>query len=186
MAISKKIWLALILIGVIVVNFVLSVLFHGVFLCRGLDPEDAGTLGQVYPEYENCTVLDSVRVKDSAVTLIRTGDQSVFLLEFQKNLFLPRYRLQDATELVPENTDEYLAIQTVQTVYVIQILNREKINMGWEVKQSLGWEVKQTLQRGNFAVEYGVTVLVLLLVEYAGYRYVTISGKNRQKKNDRT
>lgn len=145
---------------VISLNLLVSILFHGIFICRISGPLDETSLATAFPEYEGGRILDSTTVEDSTLVLIEVKDE-VHLLELQKNLILPRYQLQERT--VESEYEEYTtAAHTVRALYPYQVQNHRKLVLNGTIETGLQWSV--------FSATYGIGWIVITCVEYIIYK----------------
>lgn len=150
----------IIAVFVIAFNLLLSILLHGIFVCRIASPLDEASLAAAFPDYEGGVILDSTTVKDSTLVLIQIKDE-VRLLELQKNLILPRYELQEMT--VESEYDEYVtAVRTVNAIYPFQIYNHQEIVLNGTIETGLQWPV--------FCLTYGIGWMIITFVELVIYK----------------
>ena len=143
---------ALILVIGLVVCLGISILLHGFVMCIIEDPFSMESLTEVFEDQTDSVILDTLSDGDSALTLLKKADGTVFLLEFHKNLFLDRYQLLDVVHI---NTPAYDApVQTVLRAYTASVTDYAAVAQAEPVSHSL--------QGGMFFQLYGLNTLLLL------------------------
>ena len=161
---------ALIVIGALLVNFLISILLHGWLLCVTDDPFDLNKLVALFPDCEGAQILDTYQQEDAALTLLEKPDGSVFLLVFQKNLLLNKYQMLGAAE-APEGFQN--AVQTVLLRCPLQVAGQRLV-----IDQE---DVSRSVQPGSFTTSYGLNTLLLLGLEYLIY-YTSFRKKKQKSK----
>lgn len=148
-------------IVLILINFCIAVCIQSLLFCPISSPLQVESLAKVYGEYKNARILDHTVLSDSELLLIeREGD--VQILELQKNLFFPRYRLLE-THDIPENDASYsTAAVTSQVVYPYHVVDRSKIDLE-------NIEVKSGFMKKEFLLSYGICTFLLTMAEGIGY-----------------
>lgn len=148
-------------IVMILVNFCIAVCIQGLLFCPISSPLQAESLAKAYGEFENAHILDHTVLKDSELMLIeREGD--VQILELQKNLFFPRYRLMEV-HTIPEDDFSYsTAAVTSQVVYPYHVVDRSIIDLE-------NIEVKSGFMTKEFLLSYGICTFLLTMAEGFGY-----------------
>lgn len=128
----------------VLVFLILVVCVLGLFLCRSFVvcsvtlPFSESTLSDVSDAYEDCVILDELFVSDSALILIGTGDGKVRVLELQRDLFLPRYAVQE-DNLIEDDAEYITVAYTVQSLYPYMVRDRSKIILDGTIDTSWQW-----------------------------------------------
>ena len=171
MASFKKYGLpVLAVIAALLLNLLISILLHGFIMAVVEDPFSIAGITQVFEDQADSQVLDTYEDGDSALTLVKKEDGNVFLLEFHKNLLLPRYQVMDVVHIQPEYQEEHLPVGTVLRSYAVEILDHQTLTPETENSSSFRF--------GNFFLLYGLNTLLLLGVEVLVYK----TGRKRKKK----
>ena len=161
---------ALIAAAVLLANLLLAIVLHGYIMAPMEDPFSIEGLTEVFEDQADSQILDTLTEGDSALTLVRKSDGNVFLLEFHKNLLLPRYQILDVVHILSDAQEEHLPVSTVFRSYSVRI----------DDHQSLTQETTDCvhLNFSNFFLLYGLNTLLLIAVEFIVYK----TGKNFKKK----
>ena len=157
----------IVLIGLIVCLCV-SILLHGFIMCVTEEPFSLDALVEIFPDCEGSEILDTLEFKDSAQTLLRKPDGTVFLLQFLKNGFLPKYQLLDVVN-IPSPEAFTASTRTVMTGFPIQVVGQ----------QSLDCTPAAAFQFGLFFQLYGMNALLLFGMGCIIWHF---SLKNKKKK----
>ena len=142
--------------ALLVVSLLLGILLQG--LCSPItDPEDPAQLGA-----PDAAVLDRLNLRDSTLVLTAAPDGTPTLYELQKNLFLPRWRVQEQFHPNPAEADPWqTAAQTPFTCYPYQITDGTHIRQEGLVQTSIQWPLFQ-VQYLSFAFVFTFVVCALL------------------------
>lgn len=156
---KKVLIIVAVLAAALAVNFLAAVFLHAGFLCVTDQPADTDALVELFPDCEGARVLDTYADADAAMTLIRKADDSVFLLVFQKNLFLKKYQLLGAAE-APDGFENAIKTAFLRCPFRVEnqllVIDEEAVS--------------HSLQPGSFFTCYGLNVLLLLAMEAVIYR----------------
>ena len=164
---------ALVILLLLAVNLVISIILHGYVMAAVEDPFSIAGLTEVFEDQKDSEILDTCEEGDSALVLVKKADGNVFLLEFHKNLLLPRYQLLDVVHVVPEATEEHLPVSTVFRSYSVLVENHQSLTQ--ETTHS------HKLNLGTFFLLYGMNAILLALMEFAVYK----TGKKYKKKKSK-
>lgn len=152
-----------------------AISLHGFIFCHAIDPFDIQALEQRYPEYTGSTILDHVQVEDSALVLLEKPGGQVLLLEFQKNLFLSRYQLQEVNWIGQEDSQYVTVAQTPHAVYPFQVENHANIVLIGTLDLSLQW--------GPLQATYGLLAYLIYCMMLLGFIGI-FSYKARRKQQN--
>lgn len=148
-------------IVLLLVNFCIVVCIQGLLFCHISSPLQAESLAKAYGEFENAYILDHTVLKDSEL-LLAESEGNVQILELQKNLFFPRYRLMEV-HTIPEDDSSYsTAAETSQVVYPYHVVDRSKIDLE-------NIEIKSGFMKKEFLLSYGIFTFLLTMAEGFGY-----------------
>ena len=164
---------ALVVLLLLAANLMISILLHGYVMAVIKDPFTIAGLTDIFEDQADSRILDTYEEGDSALTLIKKQDGNVFLLEFHKNLLLPRYQLLDVVHVIPEATEEHLPVSTVFRSYSVLVENHQSLTQ--ETTHS------HKLNLGTFFLLYGMNAILLALMEFAVYK----TGKKYRKKKSK-
>ena len=165
---------ALLILLLLAANLLISIILHGYVMAVVTDPFTIQGLTEVFEDQKDSKILDTCEEGDSALVLVKKADGNVFLLEFHKNLLLPRYQLLDVVHVVPEATEEHLPVSTVFRSYSVLVENHQTLTQ--ETTQS------HKLNFVNFFLLYGMNAILLSLLEFAIYKTGKKYRKNKKKK----
>ena len=160
---------ALVIVAALLINFIICIFLHSYVMAVVEDPFTVEGLTQVFEDQKNSQVLDTYEEGDSALTLVKKEDGNVFLLEFHKNLLLPRYQVMDVVHVIPEAETEHLPVATVFRSYSVLVDHHETLAL--ETTDS------HNFQFTNFFLLYGLNTLLLVAVEFLVWK----TGKNFKK-----
>lgn len=176
MSTKKKNWiLGVAAILLLIPAFFLAIVLQGLFFCRTIDPFEITSLTQRYPQYADSTILDHVQAQDSSLVLLEKPGGQVLLLEFQKNLFLPRYQLQEVDWIGREDSQYQTVAQTPHAVYPFLIEDHKTILLSGTVDLSLQWR--------PFVNTYGPIAFLLYAAALFGCKGLSVYITRRKQQN---
>ena len=176
MSTKKKNWIlntAAVLL--LIPAFFLAIVLQGLFFCRTTDPFEISSLEQRYPEYAGSTIRHHIQVEDSALVLLEKPGGQVLLLEFQKNLLLHRYQLQEVDWIGREDSRYQAAARTPHAVYPFLIDDHETILLHGTVDCSLQWNL--------FLCTYGPIAFLLYAAALLGCKGLSLYIARRKQHN---
>lgn len=174
MAQLKKYGIALLVVLILLAaNLLISIFLHGYVMAAVEDPFSIEGLTEVFEDQADSQIMDTWEDGDSALVLVKKADGNVFLLEFHKNLLLPRYQILDVVHVIPEATEEHLPVSTVFRSYSVLVENHQTLTQETTHSHKLNFV--------NFFLLYGMNAILLSLMEFAVYK----TGRKYKKKKSK-